>query len=85
MAQVYVHHRLELTRRMLRTTVARAEQLRGTCEARYASLRRDLLKPCRGCGDGTALRRPARHDHDHDAALTRPGHRRPIPDAKVLG
>ncbi|MDK1342795.1 hypothetical protein QNO09_05675 [Streptomyces sp. 378] len=43
-AQVYVHHRLELTRRMLRTTVARAEQLRGTYEARYASLRPDLLK-----------------------------------------
>ncbi|MFV0137917.1 hypothetical protein ACLGIH_32825 [Streptomyces sp. HMX87] len=40
----YVHHRLDLTRRILRTTAERAEQLRDEYESRYAALRRDLLK-----------------------------------------
>jgi hypothetical protein len=40
----YVHHRLDLTRRMLRDTMERATELRGEYEARYAALRRDLLR-----------------------------------------
>ncbi|MEV6962086.1 hypothetical protein AB0M97_23445 [Streptomyces sp. NPDC051207] len=40
----YVHHRLDLTCRMLRATVDRAAELRGEYETRYAALRRDLLR-----------------------------------------
>ncbi|GAA1422864.1 hypothetical protein GCM10009601_25030 [Streptomyces thermospinosisporus] len=40
----YVRQRIELTRRMLQMTLERADQLRGEYEARYAVLRRDLLR-----------------------------------------
>jgi hypothetical protein len=40
----YVHHRLDLTRRMLRDTVRRAAELRLEYETRYAALRRALLR-----------------------------------------
>jgi hypothetical protein len=40
----YVRRRGDITRRMLLDTVERAAQLRQEYEARYAALRRDLLK-----------------------------------------
>ncbi|MFD7696725.1 hypothetical protein [Streptomyces sp. NPDC059805] len=40
----YVQQRVDLTRRMLRATVERAGQLREEYEARYAELRRALLR-----------------------------------------
>ncbi|EFE71352.1 conserved hypothetical protein [Streptomyces viridosporus ATCC 14672] len=40
----YMQRRLDFTRRMLRSTVERAAQLRQEYEARYAVLRRDLLR-----------------------------------------
>ncbi|MEU5363910.1 hypothetical protein ABZ354_10535 [Streptomyces sp. NPDC005925] len=40
----YVHHRLDFTRRMLQDTVRRAAELRQEYEARYAALRRALLR-----------------------------------------
>lgn len=40
----YVRQRIELTRRMLLITTERADQLRQEYEARYAVLRRDLLR-----------------------------------------
>ncbi|CAL9652575.1 hypothetical protein [Streptomyces sp. enrichment culture] len=40
----YVQRRLDFTRRMLRSTVERAAQLRQEYEARYAALRRDLFR-----------------------------------------
>ncbi|GGZ84774.1 hypothetical protein ACFOOM_23845 [Streptomyces echinoruber] len=40
----YIEQRLDLTRETLRTIVHRAEQLQGEYEARYALLRRALLR-----------------------------------------
>lgn len=40
----YVRRRIELTRQMLLDTAQRADQLRQEYEARYAALRRDLLR-----------------------------------------
>jgi hypothetical protein len=40
----YVRQRMVVTRRMLQTTADRAIELRGEYEARYAALRRELLK-----------------------------------------
>ncbi|MER5296557.1 hypothetical protein ABT382_31570 [Streptomyces pharetrae] len=40
----YVRQRIALTRRMLQTTADRAVELRGEYEARYAALRRELLR-----------------------------------------
>ncbi|CAL9352835.1 hypothetical protein SUDANB176_00512 [Streptomyces sp. enrichment culture] len=40
----YMHRRLAFTRRMLRGTAERAAQLRQEYEARYAELRRGLLR-----------------------------------------
>ncbi|MDG9720047.1 hypothetical protein [Streptomyces sp. DH24] len=40
----YVQRRLAVTRRMLRDTAERAAELRAEYEARYAALRRDLLR-----------------------------------------
>ncbi|WP_309058379.1 hypothetical protein [Streptomyces sp.] len=40
----YMHRRLDFTRRMLRGTAERAAQLRQEYEARYAELRRALLR-----------------------------------------
>ncbi|GAA3068204.1 hypothetical protein [Streptomyces glomeratus] len=45
----YVQQRLEITRQMLRTVAGRAEQLRSEYEARYAALRRSLLKGHAAC------------------------------------
>ncbi|HET9380872.1 MAG TPA: hypothetical protein VFP69_08590 [Streptomyces sp.] len=44
LARHYVHQRLGLTRRMLRDTARRAAELRLEYEARYAALRRALLR-----------------------------------------
>ncbi|MFD7392031.1 hypothetical protein ACFV46_26575 [Streptomyces sp. NPDC059852] len=43
-SRAYVQQRVDLTRRMLRATVERAGQLREEYEARYAELRRALLR-----------------------------------------
>ncbi|MEY9810091.1 MULTISPECIES: hypothetical protein [Streptomyces] len=40
----YVERRIDLTRRMFRTTVRRADELRRAYEARYAELRGALLR-----------------------------------------
>ncbi|MEU0227947.1 hypothetical protein ABZ177_26845 [Streptomyces sp. NPDC006284] len=40
----YTAQRLDLTRRMLRSTARRADQLRAEYEARYLALRRTLLR-----------------------------------------
>ncbi|MEQ8146106.1 hypothetical protein [Streptomyces sp. OP7] len=51
-ARHYVDRRIDLTRRMLQTTVRRAEELRGEYEARYAELRGALLRRHVACASG---------------------------------
>ncbi|MEV8596237.1 hypothetical protein [Streptomyces sp. NPDC052012] len=45
----YIRQRIDLTRRMLVSTTERADQLRKEYEARYAALRRDLLRRHAAC------------------------------------
>ncbi|GGZ12898.1 hypothetical protein [Streptomyces poonensis] len=45
----YTEQRLDLTRELLRATIARAAELRGEYEARYTGLRRSLLKRHAAC------------------------------------
>ncbi|CAL9674417.1 hypothetical protein SUDANB105_07767 [Streptomyces sp. enrichment culture] len=45
----YVRQRMLLTRRILQTTADRAVELRSEYEARYATLRRELLKRHTAC------------------------------------
>ncbi|GAA2271268.1 hypothetical protein GCM10010145_54700 [Streptomyces ruber] len=51
----YTEQRLDLTRELLRATVARAEELRGEYEARYATLRRGLLKRHAACASAVLV------------------------------
>ncbi|MEU1853684.1 hypothetical protein ABZ499_31575 [Streptomyces sp. NPDC019990] len=44
LARHYVRHRIGLTRRMLLSTLERADQLRQEYESRYSALRRALLR-----------------------------------------
>ncbi|MBV7694264.1 hypothetical protein KWI83_00905 [Streptomyces sp. TRM70350] len=46
----HIDQRLEVTRRILRRSVRRADQLHQAYEARYAELRRTLLKRHAACG-----------------------------------
>lgn len=51
----YTAQRLDLTRELLRATIARAQELRGEYEARYATLRRALLRRHAACASAVLV------------------------------
>ncbi|WP_320774995.1 hypothetical protein [Streptomyces sp. CRN 30] len=51
----YTEQRLDLTRELLRATIARARELRGEYEARYATLRRGLLRRHAACASAVLV------------------------------